>query len=202
MRDSLVILLHGVGASGAALAPLRDRLSRHLPETRFAAPDGPQAFDLGAAGRQWFSVSGVTPENRGERIVAARAGLDAALAEVIRVHGLEGREDRVALVGFSQGAILALDVVASGRWSFGAVVGFAARLGSPPPWRPASTPVLLVHGDADPVIPLWEGEAAATALRQAGVRVDWTRRAGEGHGVSAAGATAAGAFLARSLGLD
>ena len=199
MTDSLVIFLHGVGSGGADLAPLGRRWAEILPQTSFAAPDGSFPFDQGGSGRQWFSVSGVTAANRGERIVAARPALDAVLAGLIADHGLSDRLDRVALVGFSQGAIMALDVVVSGRLRIGAVVGFAGRLASPQPWSSSATPVLLVHGSDDAMIPAVEGEAAATALGQAGVPVQWQLIPQGRHEIPPAGAAAAGEFLARQF---
>lgn len=199
MTDSLVIFLHGVGGDGASLAPLGQLWADTLPDAKFEAPDGAFRFDQGGNGRQWFSVSGVTPANRGERIVAARPALDAVLTGLIADHGLSNRLDRVALVGFSQGAIMALDIVVSGRLPVGAVVGFAGRLASPQPWSPSATPVLLVHGSDDAMIPAWEGQAAAASLREAGAPVEWLSIKGARHEVPHAGAAAAGQFLAKAF---
>lgn len=196
MIDSLVIFLHGVGSNGLSLAPLGGLWAEDLPRTAFASPDAPFPFDQGGTGRQWFSVSGVTPVNREERIVTARPALDGILAGLIADHGLSDRLDRVALVGFSQGAIMALDVVVSGRLPVGAMVGFAGRLASPRPWSPSATPVLLVHGSDDAVIPEIEGQAASTALRELGTPVQWLSIEGGRHEVSHAGAAAGGKFLA------
>lgn len=164
----LVIILHGVGAHGSSLAWMADHLP--LPGTAFAAPDAPFAFDQAPGGpaRQWFSVTGVTAANRPARVAAARAPFDAVLAGTIAAHGLTAHPERVALVGFSQGAIMALDAVATGRWPLGAVVAFSGRLASAPPLAPAATPVLIAHGRQDTVIPATEAEAAHAALTAAG----------------------------------
>lgn len=198
MSDALVIFLHGVGSNGASLAPLGEAWADVLPDVAFAAPDGPFPFDQGGSGRQWFSVTGVTPANRAERIVEARPALDAVLARLIADHGLTDRLDRVALVGFSQGAIMALDVVVSGRLPVGAVVGFAGRLASPKPYHASITPVFLAHGDRDPVIPQSEGQDAAAALRGAGVPVEWFPVADSGHEIRPT-ASAAARFLAKTF---
>ncbi|MGO4408536.1 MULTISPECIES: alpha/beta hydrolase [unclassified Brevundimonas] len=172
-----------------------------LPGVAFAAPDGPFSFDQGGSGRQWFSVAGVTPADRAERIVAARPAFDSVLEGLIAAHGLSDRPERVALVGFSQGRIMALDAVVSGRWRVGCVVGFSGRLASPTPWLPTTTPVLLIHGTADAVIPSAEGQAAAAAaLAELGAPVETVWVEGGGHEVQAAGAAAAGRFLAKTLG--
>jgi phospholipase/carboxylesterase len=130
--DSLVIFLHGVGASGADLAPLADTLFPLLPASVFASPDGPERFDGGGSGRQWFSVADVTQANRSERVQHARAAFDRVVSSEIEKHGLAGRLDRIAFFGFSQGAIMALDAVATGRWPVRAVVAASGRLATAP----------------------------------------------------------------------
>ncbi|KAK0360836.1 hypothetical protein LTR94_025757, partial [Friedmanniomyces endolithicus] len=126
---------------------------------------------------------------------------DRVLDAVIEEKGFSGRPDRVALAGFSQGAIMALDLVASGRRPIGAVVAFSGRLATPPPWRPLQTPVLLAHGDLDSVIGQDEGRAAAEALANHGVDVEWLPLKGVGHALHPPGAEAALRFIADRLRL-
>lgn len=194
--DSLVIFLHGVGSRGADLAPLADAWREVLPTTAFAAPDGPHPCDQGD-GRQWFSILGVTDDNRPPRVRDARPAFDDILRRLIDRHGLSARPDRVALVGFSQGAIMALDALASGRWPVGAVVAFSGRLASPAPLTPAAgARALLIHGAADPVIAASRTVDAAAVL--AGLGVDATHHLlpGVGHTITATGAALAGRYLA------
>ena len=192
----LVILLHGVGAHGSSLAWMADHLP--LPGAAFAAPDAPFAFDQAPGGpaRQWFSVTGVTAANRPDRVAAARDPFDAVLSDAIAAHGLTGHPDRVALVGFSQGAIMALDAAATGRWSFGAVVAFSGRLATRPPLTPAGTPVLIAHGRQDTVIPATEAEAAHAALTAAGTHPDLILEDGVGHAPGPQGMARARTLLA------
>jgi len=198
MADSLVILLHGVNADGADLAPLGAQWLRALPNTDFAAPDAP--FSSGY-GFQWFSLDGITTANRFARVVEARAPFDAVLRDIIAAHGLSDHPDRVALVGFSQGSMMALDALASGRWAFGAVVAFSGRLASPPPLAPArTTPVLLIHGDDDSVIASSESVEAAAVLKNLGVATQLHILRGVDHTISQDGALLAQAFLAKHLG--
>ena len=198
MADSLVILLHGVNADGADLAPLGAQWRRALPNTAFAAPDAP--FSSGY-GFQWFSLDGITAANRFARVVAARAPFDAVLRNIIAAHGLSDHLERVALVGFSQGSMMALDALASGRWAFGASVAFSGRLASPPPLAPAlATPVLLIHGDDDSVIASSESEEAAAVLQKLGVATQLHILRGVDHTISSDGALLAQAFLAEHLG--
>lgn len=197
---SLVIFLHGVGSRGEDLLPLAAPLRHAMPATGFAAPDAPFPFPYGM-GHQWFSIAGVTEENRAERIADARSDFDRVIQGVIEKHGFQDKLNRVALVGFSQGTIMALDAVASGRWPVGAIVGFSGRLGSRPPFAPAvATPVLLVHGSADSVIPANETVKAAAALQSLGLSVESHILPGLDHTISAEGIGLAGAFLADRLG--
>lgn len=193
MDRGLVILLHGVGSNGANMAALGRALAPALPGFAFESPDAPHGS---GPQREWFSVIGVTEANRPGRVVAARPGFDAVIAALIEQHGYSNALDRVALLGFSQGSIMALDALASGRWPVGAMVAFSGRLASPPPLAPATgTPLLLVHGDADPIMPSGESIRAAQQLTAAGVRARIAIEAGLGHQVSHGGLAEAARFL-------
>ena len=185
MDRGLVILLHGVGSNGANMAALGQAMAPALPGFVFESPDAPHGS---GPRREWFSVIGVTEANRLARVVAARPGFDAVIANLIEQHGFSNALDRVVLLGFSQGSIMALDALASGRWPVGAVVAFSGRLASPPPLAPATgTPLLLVHGDADPIMPSGESIQAAEQLEAAGVRTRISIEPGLGHQVSTSG---------------
>lgn len=197
MSESLVILLHGVGSSGADIGGLEPVLAPGLPNTRFAAPDAPGRFNIG---HQWFSIIGVTEENRPDRVLAARPAFDSLIAETISRAGFNARLDRVAFVGFSQGSIMALDAFASGRWPVAGIVAFSGRLASPKPLTPNSqTRLLLVHGSDDAMMPASETEEAAQILGNAGVDVSTLILPGLGHSISGEGVVAAQRFLADVL---
>lgn len=199
-NKQLIILLHGVGASGASIAPLANGLKSALPNAIFAAPNAPHASDFGQ-GYQWFSVSGVTEQNRAQRIFSARQDFDRCISTLIAENGFENALHAVGFVGFSQGTIMALDGVASGRWPIGAVAGFSGRLASPQPLQPATqTPVLLIHGSADPVIDHSESAKAAATLKEHGLSVELITEPGLGHSISPQGAEHAAQFLAKALG--
>jgi phospholipase/carboxylesterase len=199
MSLSLVIFLHGVNASGADLAPLGDLWRKALPRTSFVAPDAP--FFSGY-GYQWFSLDGITAENRFARVVAAREAFDRTLQKILTERGLSELPENVALVGFSQGSMMALDALVSGRWRFGAIVAFSGRLASPPPLTPAlATPVLLIHGDDDSVIRCDESRDAAAKLQELGVKTRLDILPGVDHCISPEGARLAQDFLAEIDGV-
>ncbi|MDK2773378.1 MAG: dienelactone hydrolase family protein [Tabrizicola sp.] len=168
---SRVVLLHGVGSSGAAMRPLAEALgvagNAHVP-------DGPQPFDMGP-GRQWFSVKGITEESRPVRIAAAMP----IFRSMIEAFG--DPQDSV-LVGFSQGAIMALHAVADGL-PVEAVFALSGRLAGPVRARATWPPITLLHGKADPVIPAQMAEATKAWLRAAGAAPDLRLFDGLAHGV-------------------
>lgn len=117
-------------------------------------------------------------------------------------HGLTGQPERVALAGFSQGAIMALDALASGRWPVAGVVAFCGRLAIDD--MPAALPgarALLIHGQEDGVISCLESESAAKRLAACGADVSCRIVPRLGHDFSSAGLTEASAFLAQCFGV-
>ncbi|WP_279025775.1 alpha/beta hydrolase [Gibbsiella quercinecans] len=197
MTPSLIIFLHGVGSRGDDFTQLAQIWQQRWPNARFAMPNAPWPFNYGG-GYQWFSVDGVTENNRLERIVAARAAFDQTIAQFMAQYGLADRPQQVVLVGFSQGSIMALDTVASGRSRYGAIVAFSGRLVPPAAAQFAlDTPVALIHGNADNVIPWQESERAQHALQQAGVDSELHVLPGLGHSLSATGVSLAETFIAR-----
>lgn len=167
---SRVIFLHGVGSSGAAMRPLA--LALGCEEASF--PDGPEPFDLGP-GRQWFSVKGITEENRPARIADALPAFRALIL------GLGDPRDSI-LIGFSQGAIMALHAVADGLPAR-AVVALSGRLAGPVPKRIEWPPITLLHGKADAVIPAQMAAATRAWLSEAGAAPELCLFDGLGHGV-------------------
>jgi phospholipase/carboxylesterase len=192
---SLVVFLHGIGASGAQLMPLASSWRAGLPDTRFVAPDAPFAQRYG---HEWFSVDGA--QLQPGRIQAIREAFDKVIGDVVIREGFEDAHDRIALVGVSQGAIVALDAVASGRWKVGALVSFAGLLPpTPVSSKSNDTAILLVHGKDDRTIPSMASSLAAAQLRTAGFKVEVNIEPGVGHTISTSGAQKAFAFLGKTF---
>lgn len=201
----LIVLLHGVAAHGTALAWMADHLAPALPaDTAFAMPDAPYAFDQApnGPGRQWFSVTGVTRQNRPERVVAARADFDRVVGDAIAAQGFADRLDKVAFVSFSQGSIMGMDAIATGRWPVARLIAFSGRFATPAPIAPAQTPILIAHGIQDNVIPVSDGVEADAALRAAGANVEFLTEQGVGHAPGPLGMARARAILAEWTGTN
>ncbi|QTH07426.1 alpha/beta hydrolase [Vibrio fluvialis] len=201
MTKKIVILLHGVGSSGDDLERLGDYWAPSMPGVKFLSPNAPFPFDHGD-GYQWFSLDGINEINRPSRVQDARVAMDQTITDILLQHGGSWQTDDIILVGFSQGTIMSMDVVASSRLPVRAIVGFSGRLSSPQPYHiDNQVPVLLIHGKGDPVIPYSETEKAAIALQAAGVDVTTFLEPGIPHTISQAGADKAAEFIRRQFNL-
>lgn len=196
---SLVVFLHGYGADGADLLGLADPLAPHLPDTAFVAPDAPERPAGSAFGHQWFPIpwlDGSAPEAAEAGLAAASADLDVFLDARLAGEGLA--EGVMAVIGFSQGTMMALHVMARRHHAAAAIVGFSGRLLHPERLAAEARvrpPVLLLHGDADPVVPFADMDLSARALSAAGFQTSVHVMKGTGHGIAPDGLAAALAFL-------
>lgn len=193
----LVVLLHGFGADGNDLIGLAQHWQELLPEAAFASPHAPERCTMAGSGYQWFPLSRIDPHETLRGAEAAAPPLSAFLdAELDRV-GVG--PDRLALVGFSQGTMMALHVGLRRKVAPAAIVGFSGLLVAPErlPAVPdaAAPPVLLLHGDVDEVIPAAALFMSAAALGRAGLPVQWHLGAGLGHGIDPDGLALSGRFL-------
>ena len=146
-KDSLVIFLHGYGADGNDLFGLAQALAPHLPNTAFRSPNAPERCAVNPMGYQWFPISWLdgSPESAmKEGAERAAKTLHAYLDETLEEEGLT--PDRVAIVGFSQGTMMSLNVVLRRPEPVAALVGFSGRLVEIDGTGPITSkpPVLLV----------------------------------------------------------
>ncbi len=195
----LVLLLHGYGADGQDLLGLAPYWEAALPDCAFVAPDAPFPCEIGF-GRQWFGLEGVDLEGKAAAARAAATLLDAFIDSELAESGLG--DAAVALGGFSQGTMMALHVAPRRPRALAGVVGYSGlvvdgeSLAAEARSRP---PVLLIHGDADPVVPFAAMAAARAALQAAGLPVETLARPGLGHSIDEVGLRRGGAFLAEAF---
>lgn len=197
----LVVLLHGVGADGSDLIGLAPYWAELLPEAEFLSPDAPFPCDMAPFGRQWFSLQDRTPAAILAGVRATAPILDAFLDDALAARGLDDR--CLALVGFSQGTMMSLYVGLRRATAPAGIIGYSgAMIGANdlPHEIRVRPPVLLVHGDADEVVPPQVLPMAVKALEAAGVPVDSLTRPGLGHGIDEVGLRDGGAFLRRVFG--
>jgi phospholipase/carboxylesterase len=200
---SLVIFLHGYGANGDDLLGLSDPMAPHLPDTVFIAPDAPEPCRANPYGLQWFPVpwiDGSTQQAAEAGMVASVADLNAFLDERLSQEGLP--PSALGLLGFSQGSMMALHAAPRRAEAVAAVVAFSGRLLQPDRLEAEARvrpPVLLIHGDRDPVVPFEDMGTAGAALVQAGFEVYGHVMEDAGHSISPDGLSAALRFLRERL---
>ncbi len=167
----LILLLHGVGSNAQSLAGLGRAYAQAFPQAMVVAVDAPHASELAPGGRQWFSITGVTEENRAERVDAALPALEATVRHWQQRSGVDAVG--TALAGFSQGAIMALAAALRPEPVAARVIAIAGRFARLPdaPLHEGST-IHLLHGKADAVMPY--SHAIEGALRLKALGADFT----------------------------
>ncbi|MGR3550229.1 alpha/beta hydrolase [Pseudooceanicola sp.] len=203
---SVVVLLHGYGANGADLLGLADVLGEHLPDTLFIAPDAPETVPGAPNGYQWFPIPWMdnSSEEEAERgMEQAFDDLNAFLDALMVDEDLEG--EQIVLLGFSQGTMMSLHVGPRREDELAGIVAFSGRLIKPESLEDevvTRPPVLLIHGDADEVVPPQSLPDAAEALQQAGWKEVYAHvMKGTGHGIAPDGLSVALAFMRDKLRL-
>jgi phospholipase/carboxylesterase len=204
----LVVFLHGYGADGEDLIDIGRQWQQALPDAAFVAPHAPEPCAGAPYGRQWFPLTFRDPNERWRGVEHARPVLDAFLDEELARLRLGGGD--LALVGFSQGTMMALHVGLRRAAAPAAIVGFSGLFVAPEGKGPtamtaeivARPPVLLVHGDHDQVIPPEALYFSATGLNSLQVPVEFHMSRGIGHGIAGDGLSLGATFLSRAFGLD
>ena len=164
----LILLFHGFVSDAASLYPLGERLAAEFPQAMVVAVAAYQASDM-SSGFQWFSEIGITEENRLERIAQALPAFQACVAHWQQVAGVGAAA--TALVGFSQGAIMALESSKSNPTIASRVFAISGRFATLPDVAPIETTVHFLHGKVDAVIPYSHTVSAAHHLRDLGADI-------------------------------
>ena len=203
---SVVVFLHGYGANGADLLGLADPLSEHLPDTLFVAPDAPERCAGAPMGYQWFPIPWIDGSSEEESERGMQAAIDDlnAFLDALMVDE-DVLPEQVVLFGFSQGTMMSLHVAPRREDPVAGIVAFSGRLLSPETLKDdvvSKMSILLVHGDADDVVPPQSLPEAAEALQEAGFQDVYAHiQKGTGHGIAPDGLSVALAFMRDKLGL-
>jgi len=197
--QQLVVLCHGLGADGHDLIDLAPSWSHALPDALFVSVDAPLSHDSGF-GRQWWSIADRSPPSVEAGVRSAAGFLDAFIdAELARL-GLPA--EAYALMGFSQGAMTVLFTGLRRAAAPRAILAFSGALIAPerlPAELANRAPVLLVHGQADEVVPVQRSQEAEAALRAAGVPVEAAYVPRLGHGIDDTGLAMGALTLQRAF---
>ena len=199
----LVVFLHGYGADGNDLIDIGRAWQGLLPQAAFVSPHAPEPCGQAPVGRQWFPLTFRDPNERWVGANNAAPLLQGFLDAELARRGLP--PSALALVGFSQGTMMALHVGLRRATAPIAIVGYSGLLSLPPDANPdtiaaevkSRPPVLLVHGDQDELIPAQALFHASSGLAALGVPVEWHLSHGIGHGIDQEGLRHGGEFLAR-----
>ena len=208
----LVVLLHGYGADGRDLIEIGRQWQKLLPRAAFVAPHAPERMPMSPMGRQWFSLETRSMAERWKGATKAWPALDAFLDAELSHQGVE--PSRLALVGFSQGTMMALHAGLRRAVAPAAILGYSGLLVLDPDKLKAGKeaaaadleeetrakpPILLVHGEADDVIPVTALFDSTEMLAQAGIPCEWHLSLGVGHGIDNEGLRQGGEFVAASF---
>ena len=201
----LVVFLHGYGADGNDLIEIGRAWQGLLPQAAFVSPHAPELCAQAPTGRQWFNLTFRDPLERWTGVNAAAPGLNQFLDAELARRQLPG--SALALVGFSQGTMMALHVGLRRAVAPKAIVGYSGMLVLPQDVDPdkfpleiiAKPPVLLIHGERDELIPAQALFQATQALAALEVPAEWHLSPGIGHGIDQEGLRQGGEFIARQF---
>jgi len=201
----LVVFLHGYGADGNDLIDIGRAWQGLLPQAAFVSPHAPEPCGQAPTGRQWFNLTFRDPNERWVGVNKATPVLEHFLDAELKRRNLPA--SGLALVGFSQGTMMALHLGLRRATAPLAIVGYSGLLVVPPDLKPEAfaaeiksrPPVLLVHGDQDDLIPAQALFQASSGLASLGIGVEWHLSAGIGHGIDQEGLRHGGEFLRRAF---
>jgi len=199
----LVVFLHGYGADGNDLIDIGRTWQQVLPDAAFVSPHAPQPCGQAPTGREWFPLTFRDPDERWTGVNAAAPLLNAFIDAELKRRSLP--DSALALVGFSQGTMMALHLGLRRANAPAAIVGYSGMLVVPEDIDAdkfaaeirSRPPVLLVHGDQDQLIPVQALMHAAQGLAALEIPVEWHISAGVEHGIDQEGLRQGGEFLVR-----
>lgn len=198
--DSAVILLHGYGSNGRDLISLAAEWAPHCSSTIFISPDAPYVCEATPLGQQWFSLENYTREAMEKEIETEWERASHYINAVIDEYSLT--ENRIVLVGFSQGTMMSLYASLLRDNPCAGVLGYSGRLLNEQKLIQSahkSMPIHLIHGSADTVVPVEEWEKAMNILKTNEFRVTGYKSKGLAHNIDHTGVESGFHFIRQCL---
>ena len=149
-----IILLHGYGGDGKDISMLTLNWKRHMPNTVFICPNGHETCSINPSGFQWFDLTKDDTDYIRDQSIKAEEKIKEFINEVKQEFNL--KNNQICLSGFSQGCMISLNVGLTSEENFLCIVGFSGKIINQNNLKSRiknSTDTLLVHGDADQVVP-------------------------------------------------
>jgi phospholipase/carboxylesterase len=149
-----IILLHGYGGDGKDISMLTLNWKRHMPNTIFICPNGHETCPINPSGFQWFDLTKDDTDYILDQSIKAEEKIKVFINEIKQEFNLENNQ--ICLSGFSQGCMMSLNVGLTTEEKFSCIVGFSGKIIDQNNLRSRiknSTDTLLIHGDADQVVP-------------------------------------------------
>lgn len=200
----LVILLHGYGANGEDLLSLGEEWAPELPDAAFAAPNAPEACGVFPVGYQWFPIRAIDPREfeRERSVENVTPVLHGFIDDQLKKWGVA--EDKVIVVGFSQGAMMAMYAMPRRENACAGVIGFSGMLIDAAGLKGAGIvkmPILAIHGEEDTVVPPESLAAIDEGFSAAGFDVETAMRPGLSHAIDQFGLIRGLDFIREKLGI-
>ncbi len=197
--NKLVVLLHGYGADGKDLIDLANPFGMALPNANFISPDAPHPCAMSPQGREWFPIEEIP-----KGAIRASLGLLNLIKNEAKKLNLSFKD--VVLIGFSQGAMMSMQCLLINNEQIGAIIGYSGALREENinaandqilngKHKFADTPVLLVHGEQDEVVPFQSLKRSKNLLSNIGFNVQTLSRQNLAHGIDPEGISEGMNFL-------
>lgn len=198
----IILLLHGYGSDGNDMIGLAPAWRPSFPDALFLAPHAPQRCD-GGFGYQWWGLTSFSPEALASGAASAAPAINAFLDRKLDQYGLSDAD--VALVGFSQGTMMALQVGLRRQGRVAAILGYSGMLTASADLQDATLvkpAIMLIHGDSDPTVPIAALYDAETRLRNLGINAETHISRGLGHSIDADGLSLGQQFVAKAFAMN
>ena len=194
ISNKLVVFLHGYGADGKDLIDLANPFSMAMPNATFISPDAPHPCTMSPSGREWFPIDQIPIG-----AIKASENLISLIQDEAKSLNLSFKD--VILIGFSQGAMMSLQCLLINNQQFSAIIGYSGSLREENVEAAhnqiingkhnfANTPVLLIHGEKDEVVPFQSLISSKNLLNNIGFNIQTLSRPNLGHGIDPEGISA------------